>query len=130
MVSRERTKYWMELVYYDLETAEAMLETERFLYVGYMCHQSVEKALKAYHWKEHQTEPPFVHNLSRLSENAGILKSLDRKQLELVNVLNPLNIEARYPRDREKLLEKLDYEYCRSIIDQTKELIKWIEKKL
>ena len=130
MVSRERTKYWMELVYYDLETAEAMLETERFLYVGFMCHQSVEKALKAYHWKEHQTEPPFVHNLSRLSENAGILKSLDRKQLELVNVLNPLNIEARYPRDREKLLEKLDYEYCRSIIDQTKELIKWIEKKL
>lgn len=33
---------------YDFETALAMQETERFLYVGFMCHQSVEKILKAY----------------------------------------------------------------------------------
>ncbi|WP_330636719.1 HEPN domain-containing protein [Acutalibacter sp.] len=27
--------------------AKAMLETKRFLYVGFMCHQTIEKGLKA-----------------------------------------------------------------------------------
>jgi HEPN domain-containing protein len=32
---------------YDIETAKAMLKTGRYLYVGFMCHQVVEKAFKA-----------------------------------------------------------------------------------
>lgn len=41
-------EYWLEIVDYDLETAEAMYSTGRWLYVGFMCHQVVEKVLKAY----------------------------------------------------------------------------------
>lgn len=43
----EKVKYWIELSDYDLETAEAMLKSRRFLYVGFMCHQTIEKAFKA-----------------------------------------------------------------------------------
>jgi hypothetical protein len=32
----EKVKYWIELSDYDLETAEAMLKSKRFLYVGLM----------------------------------------------------------------------------------------------
>jgi len=39
----ERVNYWVDLADYDLKTAEAMLETERLLYVGFMCHQTLEK---------------------------------------------------------------------------------------
>ena len=35
---------WAE---YDLGTAKAMLDTGRYLYVGYMCQQAPEKLLKA-----------------------------------------------------------------------------------
>lgn len=35
----EKVAYWLDLAEYDLETAMAMLETKRFLYVGFMCHQ-------------------------------------------------------------------------------------------
>lgn len=41
----DKVRYWIELSDYDLETAQAMLETSRFLYVGFMCHQVIEKAL-------------------------------------------------------------------------------------
>ncbi|MGC9352319.1 MAG: HEPN domain-containing protein [Mariniphaga sp.] len=41
----------MELSDYDFETAKAMLETGRYLYVGFMCHQTLEKLLKAYYTK-------------------------------------------------------------------------------
>lgn len=33
---------------YDYDTAIAMMQTRRYLYVGFMCHQTIEKALKAY----------------------------------------------------------------------------------
>lgn len=39
----ERTvAYWLDLADYDLETAEAMHKTKRWLYVAFMCHQVIE----------------------------------------------------------------------------------------
>ena len=34
----DKVKYWTEISDYDLETAEAMYSTGRWLYVGFMCH--------------------------------------------------------------------------------------------
>ena len=45
----ERTEYWIEIAEYDIETAKAMLVSKRFLYVGFMCHQAIEKTIKAYY---------------------------------------------------------------------------------
>jgi uncharacterized protein YeeX (DUF496 family) len=39
----KKINYWIELSDYDLETAEAMLKSKRYLYVGFMCHQTIEK---------------------------------------------------------------------------------------
>ena len=39
--------YWVDIAEYDLKTAEAMLATERYLYVGFMCRQTIERFLKA-----------------------------------------------------------------------------------
>jgi hypothetical protein len=36
-----KIKYWIELSDYDFETAEAMLQSKRYLYVGFMCHQTL-----------------------------------------------------------------------------------------
>ncbi len=44
---KEKSKYWLDLSDYDFETAEAMLAGGRFLYVGFMCHQTIGKILKA-----------------------------------------------------------------------------------
>lgn len=44
----DHSAYWIERAEYDLETAKAMQQTGRYLYVGFMCQQTVEKALKAY----------------------------------------------------------------------------------
>ncbi len=52
---------------YDFDTANAMFDTKRYLYVGFMCHQVIEKALKAY-WSNVLDEPPLkIHSLSRLA---------------------------------------------------------------
>ena len=43
----DKVIYWVEMSDYDIETADAMQATGRYLYVGFMCHQTIEKILKA-----------------------------------------------------------------------------------
>jgi len=52
--------YWIKISEYDLKVAEAMLEKGHYLYVGFMCHQSVEKMLKAVFVAKNKTVPPYM----------------------------------------------------------------------
>ncbi|NMA62378.1 MAG: HEPN domain-containing protein [Firmicutes bacterium] len=115
---------------YDLATAEAMLQTERLLYVGFMCHQVVEKVLKAYYVSKLQTTPPYIHNLSRLANLSGLYEKMDEDQKSFLDTLEPLNIEARYPTHKEMVLESLTVTKCEELISKTKELAEWINNQL
>lgn len=120
----------MEMSEYDIETAQAMLDTHRYLYVGFMCHQAIEKALKAY-WSNVLEEPPLkIHTLSKLASKTGIDSKMSEEQLDFIDTLEPLNIEARYPSYKERLLKSLTIEYCQNMIASTKELQSWIKNKL
>ena len=92
---------------YDLETANAMLLTGRYLYVG-SCDQTIEKILKAY-WTNCLMEVPLkIHSLSRLAERTGLDKQLSEEQLAFIDKLEPLNIEARSPSYKERLMKSLN----------------------
>ncbi len=125
-----KVNYWVEMSDYDLETAEAMLLTSRYLYVGFMCHQTIEKILKAY-WANNLTEIPLkIHSLSRLAEKTNLTEQLSEEQLDVIDRLEPLNIEARYPSYKERLIKSLSKEYCTELLRETKELQLWIKNKL
>ncbi len=126
----DKVKYWLELAEYDLETAEAMLDTKRFLYVGFMCHQSFEKLLKAYYVKVKADTPPFTHNLRYLAELTNVIEEFDENKLLFLNRLQPMNIEARYPTYKHEIMKLLTYDYCQSLIFDSKEFYVWIKKKL
>jgi len=70
MDTKEKKEYWLDIARYDLASAKAMLESRRFLYVGFLCHQVAEKCLKAYFWHTRKKEPPYSHNLLLLSEGS------------------------------------------------------------
>ena len=126
----KKIKYWIDLSQYDMETAEVMLKGKRFLYVGFMCHQAIEKILKGYYLKIHNNNPPHTHNLSYLAKQSKLYDELSEEQKDILDLLGPLNIEARYPTYKEKLLKSLSYERCSEIISKTKEIHLWIKKKL
>ena len=48
--------------------------------------------------------PLKIHSLSRLERN-GIDKQLSEEQLDFIDKLEPLNIEARYPSYKERLMK-------------------------
>ena len=65
-------KHWIDLSKYDVDTAKAMLESKRYLYVLFTCQQSVEKMLKALIVKNTKSFPPKIHDLVKLLNLAGI----------------------------------------------------------
>ena len=126
----DKVKYWLELSEYDLETALAMLDSKRYLYVGFMCHQTIEKIFKAYYTSLKSETAPFIHSLSYLAKKGEFYEQFTEDQKDFIDRLEPLNIEARYPSHKERLLKSLTLEKCREIYEQTKELQEWIKMKL
>lgn len=125
----EKVKYWIDLAEYDLETAKAMLDTKRYLYVGFMCHQTIEKGLKAL-IANSGSFPPKIHNLIELSKRAALYDMLSCQQKDFLMELNPLNIQSRYPSYIEKMNAILTDAKCKDILSETKELLQWIKEQL
>ena len=124
--------YWIGLSDYDIETAKAMLTAGRYLYVGFMCHQVIEKALKAVISRdcEEGEIPPKIHNLSKLAIKAKLFDQMSAEQQDFIEEVNPLNVEARYPEYKDEIAAGLDKENCKGLIKRTEELLCWIKQQL
>ena len=127
---KEKIEYWIEMAEYDLETARVMLKGKRFLYVGFMCHQVIEKTLKGFYVFAKKDNPPYTHNLSYLADEGGINDKMTEEQKDFLDLLEPLNIEARYPTHKEQLMRSLNEERCKEIIQKTEGLYQWIKQQL
>lgn len=129
-MSTDKVTYWIEIANYDIETAEAMYQTARWLYVAFMCHQTIEKTLKAYWCGTQADDPPYIHNHMRLAEGCGLYDKMSDEQKDFLDKVTNFNIEARYPEDKDALYRRLNKQTCRQIIDDTKQLTQWITEKL
>ncbi len=129
-IIKNRVDYWIESAKYDLKTAQAMLKEKRYLYVGFCCHLTCEKVLKAYYWSYKKTEPPFTHNLNMLISMTGLSESITKVNIKFLDELMPLNIKARYPDDKVRISKFLNNSKAKSIYQRTTEFAEWIEKLL
>ncbi|MBN4069597.1 MAG: hypothetical protein COA82_11360 [Alkaliphilus sp.] len=89
----------------------------------------MEKVLKAYYVVMKHDNPPYTHKLIILAKQTNIYEDFSEKQKDLIDLLEPLNIEARYPRDKEGIMKSLDFTRSKSILVKTEELFLWIKEK-
>ena len=102
----------------------------RWLYVAFMCHQVIEKTLKAYWCATQETEPPYTHSHQRLATGSGIYDEMNDDQRDFLDIITNYNIEARYPEDKNTLARTLTSDFCQQMIDETKQMQQWIEGHL
>lgn len=121
-------KYWIEISKYDLDTAKAMLDARRYLYVLFTCQQAIEKLLKAIVINETKEFPPRLHNLLRLAETAKL--NITEEERKFLEKLSYYYIETRYPERREKLAEGLNNKVANDYYVKAKELWEKLKKKL
>jgi len=57
------SKEWLKQASYDIGTARDMMTSKRYFYAVFMCHLSIEKALKGIYQERLSVLPPKTHNL-------------------------------------------------------------------
>lgn len=122
----EITKYWVAHSEYDLETAEAMLKTERYLYVTFMCQQSIEKILKAIITTISDVTPPRIHDLKKLAKIANVDKKMSKEQIDFCINLTPFCFITRYAEERESLSRLVNKKLAEDYLKETRELQRWL----
>jgi len=88
------------------------------------------KGPKGYHVSAKNETPPYTHNLTFLAKDAGLYEKMAEEQKDFLDLIEPLNVEARYPTHKGKLMQTLDYDRCREILRDTEELFRWIKRQL
>ena len=130
MTQDERVKYWLDIVAEDLDTAEYLFAGGRWLYTAFMCHQVIEKVLKAYWTAIRDDDPPYTHSHAKLLDECGLKDELSNEQLRFIAMMVPMNIEARYPQYKQEIAATLNEDKCKYILEQTKQIHQWILQKL
>lgn len=105
----------------DIATAEALYTTGHWLYIGFMCHQAVEKAIKAYWLACRDDEPIYLHNHFRLLEGCELKGELSEEQRRFIEIMSPMYIAGRYPEYKSQVARMLNEKGSAYLIEQTKQ---------
>ena len=117
-------RQWAERARYDLETARAMLDCGRIIYVLYCCQQAVEKALKAVIISRTGKLAPRIHSLPRLAQAAGL--QVDESRLDFMAQLSAFYFQSRYPGESEPPPQTADHEQALAALQAAEETVGWL----
>ena len=119
---------WLKQADYDMKTAEVMFDNKRYFYAVFMCHLSIEKALKGLYLERLKEIPPKTHNLVYLVEKIKLL--LPENLYDSVFALNRVSVPTRYPDDIQRMLKDYNEELTKKVIEGGKEALQWLKKQL
>lgn len=119
-----QTAKWIEQAEYDIETAEAMLRTRRYVYVVFMCHLTLEKMLKAIFTEVTEEYPPRIHNLEKIAQSANV--SFPGELQGFIHDLSDMSIPTRYDEE----VRDIGYAQARRTLAHTRKAFKWLRQQL
>ncbi|VAW30822.1 hypothetical protein MNBD_CHLOROFLEXI01-2391 [hydrothermal vent metagenome] len=124
----DKHKEWLKQADYDMDTAEVMFKSRRYFYAVFMCHLSIEKALKGLYSKTLGKVPPKTHNLLYLLGQIG--KRPNQNLDKFIVRLNTASIATRYPDDLAKIQAAYTAKVTREIITKSKDVLQWVKTQL
>ncbi|TCL74129.1 HEPN domain-containing protein [Hydrogenispora ethanolica] len=127
----DKYSYWEDIAEYDLKTAEAMLDSGRYLYVVFMCQQAIEKITKGLFVLKSGEEPPRTHNILAIFEKIQfqpdqIMVKVEEYR-EFLEELLAFYISERYPSYKEKITLSVNHQSAVAILSKAKEVFAWLK---
>ena len=122
---------WLKQAEYDLETAQALFASGRYIYTIFMRHLSIEKGLKGLYALAYNKDAPKTHNLNYLVEKISEHIDIDLSDEldEFLKFLNEKSIPTRCPEDLKIILKDFKKTNTNKILKQTKDLLEWLRLK-
>ena len=122
-----KVETWLALAEDDLDfAAEVLKNGKRPHYAANLCHQSIEKLLKAIVQAKTNSMPQLTHNFKALCKQAGL--ELPEEKMQWLLDLAPHYIGARYPEDLFQLQKQYTQEFSEKLYRETKEFFQWLKK--
>lgn len=121
---KRATRQWWQHAKEDLETATFLLRARKYLYVGFMCQQAVEKLLKGIICQELDILPPRTHNLISLAD--VIDARIADTQRILLSTLTEYYLNNRYPDVKMALSARMTKPVAEKLLRSTKEFLQWL----
>ena len=121
------TEEWLTQANYDMDTADYMFRVGRYMYAVFMCHLSLEKALKGRYAEKLGKEPPKTHNLLYLLEKMKL--TLPEALFDFISTLNRVSVPTRYPDDLQRILKDYDKKKTKEVLDQSKQVLQWLSAR-
>ena len=118
---------------YDIETAELMLNSGRYLYVVFMCQQAIEKLVKGLFVLYLNEEPPKVHNIVFVFKKINWVNSISEidREFEIhkpfLTELVGYYISGRYPDYKDKMDSMINEVEAIRILNRSKEVMAWLK---
>ena len=118
---------WLTQANYDMDTADYMFRGGRYMYTVFMCHLSLEKALKGRYAEKLGKELPKTHNLLYLLEKMKL--TLPEDLFDFISTLNRVSVPTRYPDDLQRILKDYDKKKTKEVLDQSKQVLQWLSAR-
>jgi len=115
---------WFKQAEYDLGTAEAMFRGRRYIYTVFMCHLSLEKALKGVLSRQGLATLKS-HDLVYLMEKIGI--DVPEEHAEFMEMLSEVSVPTRYPEELDRLVAHYPRKRTAEIVAQCREVNEWLK---
>jgi HEPN domain-containing protein len=129
MTEEEKFDYWYDHARYDLETADAMFESKRWIYVVFTCQQSLEKLTKGlYGLYLGFNEIPRIHDIPALVKRfeEKLPSAIPAEYHDLFRELSLFYLNTRYPKYAQRLSEILNKDRSNAMLVKTKEAFAWL----
>ena len=127
MAANENFEEWYSQSDYDLETVVDMFNSKRYIYAIFMCHLSIEKALKGLYIKTTKKFPLKTHNLLYFVTKLDL--KMNQSDIEFVSFLNNVSIPTRYPESLKSLITTFTKDVTNEILTKTINLQLWIKQQ-
>ena len=126
MINKQKQiEYWIESAKNDIETAELLIQNNKYLHGLFFCHLVIEKAVKSHVVKSTNQIPPKSHNLLFLADKTDLEISEDYGIF--FGILMKYQLQGRYPDYNPNVPSQ---QTVLSYLTKTKDLLKWIEEQL
>lgn len=120
----KQVDYWRQGAGEDWEVAVTLVRDGKSRHGLFFAHLALEKMLKALVCRHTGDVAPRIHNLTRLSELAGLRP--DARQADALADMNQFNAEGRYP---EFLAPPPSREEAAMYVAEAEEVFAWLTRQ-
>lgn len=128
MTRDEIARDWVEQSDRDVPAMESLFSNGHYMWALFIGHLVTEKLLKAYYIKKVDTDVPYIHNLAKIANLAGL--TLTKEQEEFLIEVTDFNLKARYEDHRHRFYKKATQEFAQRYIEGIKEFRSWLKQQL